>query len=516
MSRQSDLRLVALVATFVSTVSFIYFFRTDQILLYGDAVAHINIARRVFDSQTPGLLQLGTVWLPLPHLLMMPFLLSDSAWRNGAGGSVPSMVAFVLGAVGMYRLTASVGSRMAAWIASLAFTFNPNLIYMQSTAMTECMALATMIWAMVYLIDFAQNVEAESASATLRKAALILAAGILVRYDGWFFSACAGIAVLVIWWRSRKVARRLTQKALIQFLVLCAVTPALWFAFNYEVYGNALEFMNGPYSAQAIAARSSSSGGPPHPGYHRLTEATVYFQKSAKLNLGEKHIGDLIGLLALVGAMLCCGTKDKRPVLLLWAILPFYALSIAYGGVPIFMPQWWPHSYYNVRYGLQLLPAILVSCALLLDLAPVSTRNRKAAAVALALTFAVAAATVWRNTPICLREARVNSKSRIVFETNLAATLSLFPPQTRFLMYTGDHSGVLQRAGIAFKRVLNESNWPIWEDALNHPAGYADIMVAMDNDPLGPSAARNRERLEPLSVIHTAGQPTATIYRVLP
>ena len=48
-------------------------------MLYGDAVAHINIARRVFDSRTPGLLQLGTVWLPLPHLLMIPFLISDDA-----------------------------------------------------------------------------------------------------------------------------------------------------------------------------------------------------------------------------------------------------------------------------------------------------------------------------------------------------------------------------------------------------------------------------------------------------
>jgi len=44
--------------------------------------------------------------------------------------------------------------------------------------------------------------------------------------------------------------------------------------------------------------------------------------------------------------------------LLLWLPLPFYVVSIAYGGVPIFVPEWWPHSYYNVRYGLELLPAV--------------------------------------------------------------------------------------------------------------------------------------------------------------
>ncbi|MFZ0798112.1 MAG: hypothetical protein WAM98_10025, partial [Terriglobales bacterium] len=61
---------VAGIAVLVSLFSFLYYLQRNDLLLYGDAVAHINIARRVFDSQTPGLLQLGTVWLPLPHLLM--------------------------------------------------------------------------------------------------------------------------------------------------------------------------------------------------------------------------------------------------------------------------------------------------------------------------------------------------------------------------------------------------------------------------------------------------------------
>ena len=67
-------------------------------------MAHINIARRVFDSRTPGLLQLGTVWLPLPHLLMIPFLLSDWMWQTGVGGSIPSMIGYVFGVAGIFRL----------------------------------------------------------------------------------------------------------------------------------------------------------------------------------------------------------------------------------------------------------------------------------------------------------------------------------------------------------------------------------------------------------------------------
>ena len=66
-----EVRLLTWLAACVSIFTFLFYYRRGEVLLYGDAVAHINIARRVFDSKTPGLLQLGTVWLPLLHLLML-------------------------------------------------------------------------------------------------------------------------------------------------------------------------------------------------------------------------------------------------------------------------------------------------------------------------------------------------------------------------------------------------------------------------------------------------------------
>src|SRR5258708_11373373 len=99
-----EVRLLAWLAVCVSVFSFLFYFRRAEVLLYGDAIAHINIARRVFDSKTPGLLQLGTVWLPLPHLLMVPFLISDQLCRRGGGGSIPSIAAFVCGGVGVFAL----------------------------------------------------------------------------------------------------------------------------------------------------------------------------------------------------------------------------------------------------------------------------------------------------------------------------------------------------------------------------------------------------------------------------
>src|SRR5713101_7013631 len=126
--------LLAWLTACVSIFFFLFYFRRGEVLLYGDAVAHINIARRVFDSRTPGLLQLGTVWLPLPHLLMLPLLLSRWLWQTGIGGSIPSLFAYILSVTGVFRLVRTVlgvepdslPAKFAAWFAAAIFALNPN------------------------------------------------------------------------------------------------------------------------------------------------------------------------------------------------------------------------------------------------------------------------------------------------------------------------------------------------------------------------------------------------------
>src|SRR4051812_47249104 len=65
-------------------------------LYWGDAEAHLNIARSVFDSRNPGYDQLGTVWLPVPHALMLLLARVDTLWRTGLAGVLPNVFCFAL------------------------------------------------------------------------------------------------------------------------------------------------------------------------------------------------------------------------------------------------------------------------------------------------------------------------------------------------------------------------------------------------------------------------------------
>ncbi len=81
---------IALMAVVLGFMALLICFTRGYVLLYGDAVAHLGIARRILDSRAPGLSQLGGVWLPLPHLLMLPFVQRMLWWQTGLAGAWPS------------------------------------------------------------------------------------------------------------------------------------------------------------------------------------------------------------------------------------------------------------------------------------------------------------------------------------------------------------------------------------------------------------------------------------------
>jgi hypothetical protein len=530
-----DIPRVGGVAALASLFSFFYYFRHSDLLLYGDAVAHINIARRVFDSQTPGLLQLGTVWLPLPHLLMIPFIFSNSMWQNGAGGSFPSMIAYVLGVLGILRLARGLmeanprtqpAAGVGGWIAALAYGANPNLLYMQATAMTESIYLALFIWSVVFFAEFkgtlSKNEETQlthPARSPLLACAWCLAGAELTRYDGWFLAGIIGSTVLIM--ALRRWHNPDFRRPAAKFLVAIAAPPLLWLAYNAAVYGNALEFANGPFSAKAIEQRVAA----PNPALHNTRVAAIYFLKSAQLNMAIDNWGRLWLAAALLALAIAAWKLRPQlaPMLLLWVPLPFYALSIAYGSVPIHVYTWWPFATFNQRYGLQLLPMFALSAGVISSSVFLLGAHRKHGGKLVALILALVVgsyASVWQADPQCLQEAQRNWSIRQPLNSSVEQIVTRLPKNSRFLMDLGEHVGILEQAGIPLRRVVNNENhrpWMrptdpegLWERALADPSRYVDYVIAFDGDVVDRQV--NKTNLTVVAEIHATGQPRALIY----
>lgn len=512
----TDSRVLVALLAFASVASVWFFHSRNEILLSGDAVAHINIARRVFDSRTPGLLQLGSVWLPLPHLLTIPFVANGWLWQSGIGGSIISALAYIFAGLGLFRLVVRF-SRAAAWTGTLFFAANPNLLYVQSTALNEPLYIATSVWVVLFFVEAHDLLRTDSISAgrQLQRGSIVLAAAIVTRYDGWFLACLCWLAVtpaiVAALLRNRDYRFRVV---IAKALLLTALAPTLWFAYNYGVYGNALEFANGPYSAKAIGQRSTQKGAPPYPGEQHPVMAGLYFVKAAQLNIEDGGIAKLLVLIAAAGSAVLLFRGAWLPITILWSPLAFYALSIAYGSVPIFIPVWWPFSYYNARYGLELLPAIAagIGFAVYWIQQRGSKRSGIVAVAVLAIVPTLAYLQALRQIPICLRETQVNGKARLELDQKLAGVLSSLPPGSTVLAYTGAHAGAFELAGFPFRQTINEGNFYIWGAALEHPETSANYVIASETDPVWESVSRH-PGLAPIAQLRVEGQLTIVVYK---
>jgi Dolichyl-phosphate-mannose-protein mannosyltransferase len=512
-----------MVAALLSLLAFAYCFPRDMLLLYGDAVAHLHIARRILDSLNPGIRQIGSVWLPFPHLLMMPFAARLVWWQNGIAGAIPSMTCYILSVAGLWRLSRYWLRPAGAVVATLFFALNPGLLYMQTTAMNEPVFLCQMIWAALFLVAYLRALKEGNqrlAGRALTGCGIILVTAIFTRYDGWIFASLVWLIALRALWRHRAWKSQ-AAGAFVLFTAMLITAPTLWFAWNARQYGDWLDFMRGPYSAKAIDARTSTPGAPHYPGWHSMPVAALYYIKSAEMGAVPVRWGNRLLFFVVAGTIAALWKWRKQsiaPLLLLWLPLPFYAYSVAYGSVPIFIPLWWPHSWYNTRYGMEMLPIFALSLGFFIAWLIGLTEkrwSRYAPLILLAsiILIIVDCSALIRSTPLVLREAIENSRTRIPFEQAYARALEQLPPRGEILVWTSDHIGAFQRAGIPLRRTINETDYYEWVPALQHPAQSAAFVIAADHDAVAQAVASHPEGLTPLDIVCSTGQPCIRFYR---
>jgi hypothetical protein len=466
-----------------------WFQRTGATLYWGDAEAHLGIARRIVDSRTPGWGQIGTTWLPLPHLLMLPLVRNDAMWRSGLAGAIPSAICMTLAATflfaAMRRLFASAFSGAAA---VAVFLLNPNTLYLGAIPMTEAAFFAALCALLYFTVRFAET----QGFGALAGASIAALAGTLTRYEAWFLLPFAAAYIAL-----QGGARR--WRAALIFCVVSGAGPLLWLAHNRWYFGDPLYFYRGPWSALAIQGKL------PYPGKGDWLIAARYFFEAGR------YVAGLAGLLAgAAGLVVALARKTWWPALLLALPPAFYIWGIHSSGTPIFVPDLEPHGWYNTRYALSLLPLVALGAAAV-------ARFGKTAAAAVAAIALVPFLLHPHEHCITWQEAERNSRGRRELTAEAVGFLrkAAGPNDTFFTSY--GLTSIYRELGVPTKNTLSGDNDPQFFMATVRPdlflredwavtTGGDTVQTVVDNARLrGP-------RYQLADRIIVKGEPVVEIY----
>lgn len=314
----------------------------NSLLYYGDAVSHLFISRRFVDSESPGLIQMGTVWLPLPHFMMLPFSLIDSLFSSGLAGLV-NLPIHALSAVFIFKIIFSATKNKKISLAGgLLYASNLNILYLGITAMTEAPFLLFFIGSVYYLQKWKNS---EFVLTPLIISSIFVSLSTLCRYEAWILPPF--MLILCLFFLRKK---QNTLKLVCFLIVLISFSGILfWSSWNQIIYGNPIEFAN----AEFYAASSQS--------LVRENRDMLYLQPLNVLEIYGNAAKMIIGPILVVG---CIGfisyLKEKNKTLsngiYLFLILPvlftLFTMLIGIGE----MNQWW----FNARFATFLYPIAII------------------------------------------------------------------------------------------------------------------------------------------------------------
>lgn len=480
------LKLIAALAIILSFVAIEYCLIKGIILSYGDAQSHINIAKRVVDSITPGFAQLGGVWLPLPHILMLPFVKFEVLYRSGLAGSIVSGIAFVISSIYVYKTTFFLTkSKLASFVSFIVFATNPNMLYLQATPMTESTLICFFILSTFYFIRFVKMALSKKED-TKEYLYLILAAffafsASLSRYDGWFLVIIEAVIVILVYlpWGKyigewKKVHTKI-EGNLILFSTLAFMGIFAWVAWDGLILGNPLYFTNSEYSAksqqQAFLARGQL------PAYHNLPLSFLYFFYDVMANVGV-----IIFVMALIGLVIYLSKRKLfryLVVLVLLAPFIFNVLTLFLGQSIIFIPHLTPPDFewriFNVRYGILMLPAASLFFGLLFKKANPSVKLLASFLILIQFSLYIIGYSPiisYRDGVSGLSASKISDADHWM-KTNYDGGLILMDDFARSLNIIADNLPV--------QKIVYVGNRPYWQESLKEPEKYL-TWIAMQKD----------------------------------
>lgn len=458
----------------LSIVSFLYFFQNAQHLPYADSISRLNIARKIVDNVTPGLAQVGNVWLPLPQLLMLPFIWHDYLWHSGIAGYGVSGIAFVLTGYFIYKsaylLTKSV---LASVFSVLIFALNINILYLQTTAMSESIFLASLAATMYFFLKWFHKKK----TTDLIFAAASVSAMTLIRYEGLSI-LLASIPLVFVFELLTEKKRKHVEGKTILYTTLAFLGFGLWTLYLWIIFGNPLYWKDYYATPQATGgAEAAFTQAKPF-----LEAVWQYFTSFAWMT---GIIPTVFALIALP-VMLYLSYKRKSwnfLVMLMPLSLFLFMVLTLQRNTPIVQPSLsWGNilsgktsedTGFNIRYGLLLLPWVAILSSYLLILKQRMLRTSLFVFLLALMSVQVYTYFVPQFTVIYKIPTRIYQKPF----SQMVEWIKENYDGGKILISAGSQEDQMFLMGFDYKTYIHEGAGKYWKESLDNPSRYAKWVV---------------------------------------
>jgi hypothetical protein len=350
-SNKNQILIVIIISAVAGLIAQYISFSDEYIFAYRDSIYRLDASRRFLDALNPGLFnQIGTVWLPLPNFIMFPLASINILWKTGLAGSIVNFIAFIFNAIAIFlTLRLLTENKIARFSGLLFFILNPNILYFQTTPMSEQLYLTFFSFSVYYLIKW--NVT--KLGKDIFFAGLFSAMASCTRYDGWTFALAAVVIIFII----SIYSKQKFIKNIFFYFFPTAIVITWWLVHNYIYYSDPLEFMRGQFST-AFQLKYYESAGRLLTKHNLLLSLKVYYFDlylySGWLTLCLSFLGFLVYVY-----------KNKFKfnsfsIYLSLIAIPTTLLLLYLGQIIIEIPQSEPPGYFNSRYGLYAIPGLVV------------------------------------------------------------------------------------------------------------------------------------------------------------
>ncbi len=509
------LPVLIILLTVLSLYFFNHYYFNGLGLAYNDARSHLDIGRRVVEGLKPGAAQLGSVWLPLPHILMIPFIWNDFMWHTGLAGAINSMIAFVITGVLINQILKKMKVGLLGRIFGVVlFSINLNILYLQSTAMTELLLIATTTASVYYLISWGED----NKVINLIKCAFWVMMSTLNRYDGWFlFALITGLISVEVFIGNGRLRAIFSKEMLIRnykkiegililFCTLGGFGIFLWFMWNLLIFGDPLFFAFGPYSAHAQQDQLESAGNLITKGNLWISIVTYFYALFFNLNT-------YLALFGFFGSALFwfdkkISLKTKIGSMALFAPLLFNIIALFFGHSVLFVQGINGNTWFNIRYGVMLVPTIAIFSGFLID------RLASLRVVLIGLFIFVSYFSIISYDAVTIDDARVGSSQKNVSEVSGYLANNAANKNGFVLISAASHDAIIFSSGLPMSRFIHEGTGEYWKSATTSPDRWARWIVTRtydDNDSTW-KLIKNSDGLSKYRLV--ANYPFADVYEL--